>query len=214
MCHSIERVLILAVCLLFWGQSALASPDDEITIVKTFDGASAAHVDGADVVYRVAMLAGVGWRGTDIAKITRDVEEIFDQCRITVAAGEMHWLETGAEFHILDEALESRLLGMLPPDRPIVLLVDRTTNQDLAYAYVRTAPPERRDTAWITQTVPDACLAPLMAHELGHILLDSTDHSDDPGNLMHHSCTVSNISGARAGTLLTEAQCERIRESL
>lgn len=212
--HSIHCLGALALCSVLWAQPTTANPDRDEVVVRVVEHANEERIEDANVAYRVAILAGVGWEGTDMERIVREIEDIFGQCRVTASARDIHWLEVGEQFHVLDASLESRLLDALPPDRPVILLVDRTTHQDLAYAYLPSAQRDKRGTAWITRAVPAACMAPLIAHELAHILLDSADHSDDPRNLMHHSCSVSNIAGASAGTGLTESQCERIRGAL
>jgi hypothetical protein len=61
--------------------------------------------------------------------------------------------------------------------------------------------PEMADTVWITATTRDLPVA--LAHELVHVLTDSGDHSESPGNLMREETAPGN-------TQLTPEQCSRI----
>ena len=47
---------------------------------------------------------------------------------------------------------------------------------------------------------------PALAHELAHVLMDSGEHTDEPGNLMRDETTPAN-------TLLSVAQCARLRKN-
>lgn len=165
----------------------------------------------ADVVYPLAVLASADWPPAAIERAVGEVERIFAQCGTTVTAGPRYRLQAPADYRELDEPMQARLLERLPAARPIVLLVDRTVDGDVAYSYLPSAPVASRGSAWITRHSDPACLGPLLAHELGHILLDSERHSDDRDNLMFHSCTVANVAGTHPGTNLTEAQCARLR---
>jgi hypothetical protein len=64
--------------------------------------------------------------------------------------------------------------------------------------------PELADTVWIVRDARDPGVA--LAHELAHVLMDSGEHSDEPGNLMREET-------APASTRLTDAQCARLRET-
>jgi hypothetical protein len=61
--------------------------------------------------------------------------------------------------------------------------------------------PELVDTIWVAYGARD--LAHAIAHELVHVLADSGEHSDAPGNLMRDETSPSNIA-------LTAAQCRRV----
>lgn len=45
-----------------------------------------------------------------------------------------------------------------------------------------------------------------LAHELAHVLMDSGEHSEEEGNLMHEETSPRNVS-------LSAPQCERLRET-
>jgi hypothetical protein len=62
--------------------------------------------------------------------------------------------------------------------------------------------PELADTVWIAYGTRDLSLA--LAHELVHVLSDSGEHSNEPGNLMRAETSSANAR-------LTGEQCERLR---
>jgi hypothetical protein len=64
--------------------------------------------------------------------------------------------------------------------------------------------PELAFTVWITAHIRDLPVA--LAHELAHVLMDSGEHSVDPGNLMRDETAPGN-------TFLTPAQCARMTET-
>lgn len=164
------------------------------------------------MVYPLAVLEGAGWEWPQIELAVRQVEEIFGQCGVTVTAETVYMVSAPEDFLELDEPMQARLLAAIPETRPAALLVGRTTDQDTAYSYLASAPVASRATGWVTRAARPACLGVLLAHELGHILLDTARHSTDPDNLMSHTCTISNVRGSAAGARLSAAQCRKLRE--
>ena len=61
---------------------------------------------------------------------------------------------------------------------------------------------ELANTMWLAYGARDLPL--VLAHELVHVLSDSGEHSDEPGNLMRAETSLQN-------THLSDAQCERMR---
>lgn len=201
----------LAVYALVVPQMA-ADPEREITVAEVVERTTGHGLDKEDVIYAMAVLDDAGWGRAQVERAIKQVEEIFAQCGVFVTASTVYRLEAPEGFHDLDESEQARLLAALPPTRPVAMLVDRTTERDVAYSYLISAPVASRGTAWVTRNSHPACLAALLAHELGHVLLSTARHSDDPDNLMYHTCTSSNVAGSRTGTGLSTAQCEQLRE--
>jgi hypothetical protein len=91
--------------------------------------------------------------------------------------------------------------------RPAVFFVQDTKNQPAydgeAIGRANSATrPELADTVWLAygaRQLPQA-----LAHELVHVLSDSGEHSDEPGNLMRDETSPDN-------TRLTAAQCDSLR---
>ena len=209
--HRIRHAAGRAALVLLLAGSATAGRPPGITVVESPEHAHRRVPGEADVVYPLAVLESADRSAAHVQRAVRRVETIFGQCDITVAAGPVFRVATPPAFGPLDEAKQSQLLAHLPPARPAALLVEHSADRDVGYSYLMSAPVASRGTAWITREVGPACLAPVLAHELGHILLDSAHHSDDRANLMFHTCTVSNVAGTRPGTALTDAQCRKLR---
>ncbi len=114
-------------------------------------------------------------------------------------------LDTGISRHrYLDELARRTRLA-----RPAVFFVADTRNEPAfdAEAIGRgnsRSRPEMTDTVWITAGTRD--LAIVFAHELVHVIADSGEHSDLPGNLMREET-------APESTALTASQCRRLTET-
>jgi len=188
-----------------------AGKQPEIRILEEVHRPVEPRRENNTIVYDLAVAQGAGWRKHRVAQAIDRAEAIFEQCGVRVAAESVHWLEIPVDLHVLEESAQRRLLAVLPQRRPMALLVNRTTEGDSAYSYLASAPVASRGTAWLTRNSHPVCVGALLAHELGHILLDTARHSSDPGNLMSHTCTVSNVAGSRPGTELTRSQCDTLR---
>lgn len=205
-------VVGLAVNALVMSQQTVAGPERDVAVVEVVERTTGDRFEKGDVIYPLAVLDGAGWEWAHLERAIQEVEAIFAQCGVVVTAGTVYRLEVPDDFRELDESEQARLLAALPTSRPVVLLVDRTTDHDVAYSYLKSAPVASRGTAWVTRNSEPACLAALLAHELGHILLNTARHSDDPDNLMSHTCTSFNVAEWRIGTGLSAAQCKQLRE--
>lgn len=167
--------------------------------------------DDAAITYPLAVLDSAGWDRGRILRAVHEVEDIFGQCGVVVTADPVYRLKVTSQYGKLDPSMQARILSKLPSTRPIALLVDQTTDRDVAYSYLDSAPTASRGSAWVTRNGHPACSGVLLAHELGHILLKTARHSDDPDNLMSHTCTVSNLAGFRPAARLSGSQCEQLR---
>ncbi len=203
--------------LILSGLLAAAPPapgsEERIEIVETTPRGEPGNLQG-DFVYPVAVLTGAGWERDQIEQAIRKAEAIYAQCGVMVTAGTVYWMKTPDEFHALDEIEQAELLSRLPPERPLAVFVDRTTDDDIAYSYLKSAPVASQGTAWITRRGHDSCVGSLLAHELGHILLNTAQHSSERHNIMAYSCTHSNIVRSQTNTRLSEAQCRQLRAGL
>lgn len=188
-----------------------AGKQQEVRVREVVQWEAAPSWENNTIVYDLAIVQEAGWRKQTVAQAVDQVEAIFEQCGVRVAAESVHWLEIPVDLHALEESAQQSLLAVLPQRRPMALFVNRTTEGDSAYSYLASAPVATRGTAWLTRNSHPACVGALLAHELGHILLDTARHSSNPGNLMSHTCTVSNVAGFRPGTNLTRSQCDTLR---
>lgn len=206
--HVAVRAALLVLCVV---PALPALAMDRVEVAEVVEHGRERDEDHT-IRYTLAVLNGTGWKKRDVDGAVRRVEAVFAGCGVTVLPRAVYWLDAPASFAELDEPMQTRLLATLPSTRPIALLVDRTTDRDVAYSYLPSAPVATRGTAWVTRNSHPACLAPLLAHELGHVLLDTPRHSNDPDNLMSPICTVSNLAGDRPGTRLNESQCAILRD--
>lgn len=166
---------------------------------------------GSTVRYEVAVLEEAGWRLDEIERAIQASESIYAQCGVTLHAVAIHRLRAPPAYQLLEEEDQARLLSGLAAGRPLVLFVNRTAAGDTAYSYRRSAPVAERGTAWITRTAAPSCVGVLLAHELGHILLDTARHSRQADNLMSYTCTHNNLAGAAPAARLSKAQCRRLQ---
>lgn len=153
--------------------------------------------------------AGSSWTQRRIAAAVRGAAAILAQCGVALEAATLYRLEGGApEMRDLDTPRSRALARELDPARPAVFFVRDTRNSPQfeaeAFGHGNTATrPELAGTVWITAGIRDLPVS--LAHELGHVLMDSGEHSEAPRNLMR-------ADSAPENTLLTRAQCARMVE--
>jgi hypothetical protein len=150
---------------------------------------------------------GGAWQAADIEATAAQALKILAQCGIAPAKPELVRTDVEARYRIFHTPTSRELARKLQPRTPAVYFVDGT-RQDPAFeaeaigrGNSRTR-PELQDTVWITRGARDPAIA--LAHELAHVLMDSGEHSGEPGNLMRDETAPEN-------TRLSAAQCERLR---
>ena len=154
-------------------------------------------------------LEGSGWTRERALGAVHQAAAILAQCEVAIAS--IEWLALATPPRYLDfyTPLSRELARLHPVPRPAVYLVRDTRGRPAFDAEAigrgnsRTR-PELADTVWITAATRDAGVA--LAHELAHVLMDSGEHSDEPGNLMRDETSAAN-------TALSAAQCARLRET-
>ena len=157
----------------------------------------------------VVHVEGSGWTRERALEALRETAAIIGQCGVILAGAQ--WLTLSAPPRYLDfSAPAARELALrYPVPRPAIYLVRDTRSRPAFDAEAigrgnsRTR-PELADTVWITAATRDAGI--VLAHELAHVLMDSGEHSDAPGNLMRDETSAD----SRA---LSGAQCEHLRET-
>lgn len=113
------------------------------------------------------------------------------------------------ELRDLFTPLARQLVRRLQPAKPAVFFVRDTRNRPafegeaFGRGNTRTR-PELAGTVWLTESSRDLPVA--LAHELAHVLMDSGEHAEEPGNLMREDTSPEN-------TRLSPAQCERMRRN-
>ena len=151
-----------------------------------------------------------GWTAAALEPPLREAVKLLDQCGVRADAVVLHAL-SGGDPAWRDLALPGsvRLVAELAPPRPAVFFV-RETRRRIAFdaeAFGRgntRSMPVMAGTVWVTRGTRDLPVA--IAHELAHVLMDSGEHVEEPGNLMRDETAPGN-------TRLSPAQCARMREA-
>ena len=154
----------------------------------------------------LAILEGSGWEPAPIEAALRQSARILGQCGIALAPAEL--LRIGAPARFLDFYVpwSRELAHTLALAKPTIYFVAGTRQRPafdaeaIGWSNSRTR-PELTDTVWVTRATRDLGIA--LAHELAHVLMDSGEHSIEPGNLM-------NAETAPENTRLSREQCERL----
>ena len=157
----------------------------------------------------MVMMRAAGWSSEQILNATKRAVQILAQCGIRTTFVELYEFDGPARYRYLATPVSRDLALGVRLARPAVFFVADTLNEPAfdAEAIGRAnsrSRPEMTDTVWITAGTRD--LAIVMAHELAHVLADSGEHSDLPGNLMREETAAGNTS-------LTLPQCRRVTEN-
>ena len=157
----------------------------------------------------LAFLDGSGWTSEAILAALQESARILRQCGVAMASAELVRIGAPDRFRDFHSPTSRELARALPLAKPAVYFVAGTRQRPAFDAEAigrgnsRTR-PELADTVWITRGTRDLGIA--LAHELAHVLMDSGEHSDEPGNLMRDETAPGNVD-------LTALQCARLRET-
>lgn len=151
---------------------------------------------------------GSDWPRDAMVGATRHVAEILEQCGLLLRQVEFVRVDAPQRYHYLNTPVSRELARTLQLARPTVYFVADTHHQPAfdAEAIGRgnsKTRPELADTVWVTRATRDVGIA--LAHELVHVLTDSGEHIERPGNLMRAETAPEN-------TRLTGAQCAQMRD--
>ncbi len=201
---------MLAV-LLFAAIPALAQEPATISVLERREIAldSGAGMAGSELRLTLAYLDGSGWTLEAIAAAANESARILRQCGLALKTAELIRVAAPGRFHDFSTPLSRQLAAALQLRKPTIYFVAGTRQRPAFDAEAigrgnsRTR-PELRDTVWITRGACD--LAVTLAHELTHVLMDSGEHADEPGNLMREETAPGN-------TQLSVVQCARLREN-
>jgi len=170
--------------------------------------------------YSSVVLRGSGWTYDEVVKRAVRVEEIYSQCNV--------WVE-GVQIILTDQSHESRVFSHkektdlnftknIPiKSRPIMVYFKDDKDRNIAYAVPRLNRKSQHpyiNTIWMSRAIKTRAYQKLLpntysdeAHELGHLLLNTTKHVfSDQENFMHE---VDKLATDR----INPDQCEIIRNS-
>jgi|SRR6185295_9267773 len=150
-----------------------------------------------------------GWSPDSIIAAVRRSAQILRQCGIVLTQAELVLLDAPERYRYYLTPLSRELARAVPLRKPAVYFVIDSRQQPAfdAEAIGRgnsRSRPELADTVWVTRGTRDPGIA--LAHEIAHVLMDSGEHSDEPGNLMRDETSPES-------TLFSPAQCARLRKT-
>jgi len=198
------------VCLLLALAVMPAMARDSIAVLERREVAGLpAATPGLKLRLVLAVLENAGWSEDRIVGTARDAAEILAQCGIALEAAELVRIRAPERYRDFSTPVSRELASAVPLPRPVIWFV-RDTRQRPAFdaeaigrGNSRTR-PELTDTVWVTLGTRDLSIA--VAHELAHVLMDSGEHAEEPGNLMRDETTPGS-------TRLSSAQCNRMRDT-
>ncbi len=157
----------------------------------------------------LAKLEDTGWEDERIQDAAREAGSILAQCGIALESAELVRIRVPERYRDFLTPVSRELARAVPLPRPVIWFV-RDTRQRPAFdaeaigrGNSRTR-PELADSVWVTRATRDLGIA--LAHELAHVLMNSGEHTDEPGNLMREETAPSN-------TALSPQQCARLRDT-
>ena len=149
-----------------------------------------------------------GWDPDLIIAAARQAAPILAQCGVALSTLDLVLVGAPAPYRYYRTPVSRALARALPLPRPAIYFVAGTRQNPAfdaeAIGRGNSGPrPELQDTVWIALGTRDVGL--VLAHEVAHVLMDSGEHSDEPGNLMREDTAPGNVR-------LTELQCARLRD--
>jgi hypothetical protein len=157
----------------------------------------------------LAYLEASGWLPEAILTATQESARILGQCGVALKSADLVLVAAPERYRDFRMPDSRQLAATLQLAKPTVYFVAGTRQRPAfdAEAIGRgnsRSRPELRDSVWVTRGTRDLGIA--VAHELAHVLMDSGEHTDEPGNLMRDETGPGN-------TQLSQAQCARVRET-
>jgi len=161
------------------------------------------------LVLTLVYFPGGGWQESEARAAAAQAGQILGQCGIAPVTIELVRADVDARFRVFHTPSSRELARTLQPGKPAVFFVDGTRQRPAFEAEAigrgnSRSRPELRDTVWVIKGARDLEIA--IAHELAHVLMDSGEHSEEPGNLMRDETAPEN-------TRLSAAQCARLRDT-
>jgi len=198
------------VCLLCGALAAHAQPAAPLRLADTWPlpEHELPYAGAAPSTHRLQLdlivFRDTSWEPEGILAAVREAAAILAQCGIRLERAELYRFEGGDPgLRYLSTPVSRALVRRVRPAKPAVFFVRDTRHVPAfdaeAFGTGNTATrPELVFTVWMTAWIRD--LPRALAHELGHVLLDSGKHWIEPGNLMREEA-------APGSARLTPEQC-------
>lgn len=220
--RSMVKGLVLLATLYLWACNTIAelepepdlsrtqNPDGSALALRTTESFSGFMDDSGSLPVDITILGEVRPREF-VDDAMRSVSQMYQQCGIPVKAtvNEVS-VETAQD---IDVAGRYRLTHEYASDKPGVFIVESTAERDVAFSYLPSLQRDVSGTAWITNRVSDACFAWIIAHEIGHLVLNDATHHPQRDNIMNAQCSQGSFNTSSALPRWTPRQCELIRSA-
>lgn len=201
------RRLICTLMLALATLPTRAAEDICVSETRTMTGGDAAWPMDR-LTLHLYFFRGSRWEQDEVASKIPAVSFLLTQCDIAIAHVELHIVDAPRRFRLYSTPVSRELLRALRVLKPAIFFIDETLNrpayeaETIGIANSRSR-PELAHTIWVAYRARDLPYA--LAHELIHLLSNSGEHSDEPGNLMRDETSPRNA-------VLTSRQCEAARE--
>lgn len=185
-----------------WGQQARPF---ELMKLETLE-IQVTQAGEAELRVYAVYFAGSGWERNTLEGAFRQSARILAQCGLRLTRVELALLEASRRVQYYFTPLSREFARSAAFPRPTVYFVRDSLNRPafdaeaIGLSNSRTR-PELANSIWVTLGTRDLGIA--LAHELVHLLTDSGEHVESPGNLMRADTAPENIR-------LDAAQCARI----
>lgn len=194
--------MLCSVALPVWSAQAIRVVDVTALELPRPPGATAYTLQ-----LNLYMFKGTRWQAEDIVATLPQSASLLAVCGVAVTRAVLRVLEAPQRFHFYSTPVSRELQREFQFAKPAVAFVEDTLNhpaydaETIGTANSATR-PELANTIWVAYGAHD--LAWTLAHELVHLLSNSGDHSEAPGNLMRAHTSPAN-------TALTAEQCAQVR---
>lgn len=218
--RSIVKIVVLMATVHVWACNTVAKqePEPDLSLKQNTDGTSVVgqtesfrgYLDeSGSLSVEVTILGKVRTREF-VDNAMQGVSQMYQQCGIPVVATVNEAAAEAADD--IDVAERYRLTRQYAIDKPGVFIVDSTAEHDVAFSYLPSLHRDVSGTAWITNRVSESCFAWIVAHEIGHLVLNDGTHHPQTDNIMNAWCSQgNNFNTTSALPGWTPNQCELMR---
>lgn len=197
--------VLLALLSCICCDAIAATPEFRIEERSVLETSSPAATRGQHAL--TLTLANIGgWNNAEIEAAVTAAAAILAQCGVRITEAELLRIRVPDSHRDFHTPRSRELARALPLRKPAIYFAAGTRQvpafdaEAIGRGNSRTR-PELADTVWIVRGARDPGIA--VAHELAHVLMDSGEHDNTPGNLMAEQTTPDN-------TRLSATQCTRI----
>jgi len=190
-------------------------PDQSAVEQESVDETASLKTKSARVKVDVAIVGDARDRESVVDAMTT-VSDIYDQCQIQLETTVRELPNENAVNVDSSQryALTNKYADVADDQEtmPTVFVIGSTAERSVAFSYLPSLRRDVSNTAWVSDRVSQRCLAWIVGHEIGHILLDNASHHPSTRNVMNARCSANNnFNRSSALPRWTKAQCEALR---